>query len=422
TGRSSVEPSLLANFLRQHLPSYMIPARYVLVEEFPKTINGKIDRERLPRAETGSVARNSDYVAPRSALEQRLVALWQDVLNVPEVGIHDDFFFLGGSSLLVAQVVAELTRDLDLELPVRDFFANPTVATSARQIEHLLGRQQGEGRDSVAADSGDSRVYRSRLPKIDAGFFPSDGRSLYRVHHPPVRESLGRAVLICQPYGHEYARAYRNLQQLSVQLAQHGVHVLRFDYTGTGQSELSCHEANGSLWLDDVRHAAEHLRELSQVNEIDVLGVRLGAMLAANATLGSVNQVAFWDPLTSGESFLKLLDGFHENMLTNLSVFRVVRRRGMLDQAFGHEWTSAKRRSIAELRFNGQPCFKAKRMTLYLSAGYQENEQGIDSINGWSTKTLTDEVRWHEPTYTESAISTPTLNQQIVSEFTGVVS
>uniref|UniRef100_UPI0035627EB8 amino acid adenylation domain-containing protein n=1 Tax=Novipirellula sp. TaxID=2795430 RepID=UPI0035627EB8 len=235
-GEHDVSANAISTYLRSVLPAYMIPARYVFLESFPHTINGKIDRRALPPASQGVVARDETYVPPRDDLEKRLVELWQDVLNVPEIGIHDDFFLLGGSSLLVTQVVARLTSDMDIDLPVRDFFANPTVATSARHLRELLGETITSPIDD------DIRALRDRLPDVHASFFSSGGQSIYAVHYRPRENALGRGVVICHSIGHEYARGYRNLQQLAVQLCSVGFDVLRFDYASTGNSDGACAE------------------------------------------------------------------------------------------------------------------------------------------------------------------------------------
>ena len=137
-GNHSATVEQIAEYLRKELPAYMVPARYILLSHFPKTINGKIDRQGLPSVEEAKTAKDSSFAAPRCEVETHLCDLWARVLNLPRVGIYDDFFALGGSSLLVTRIVSELKQKWDMELPVRDFFANPTVAMAARHVRRLL--------------------------------------------------------------------------------------------------------------------------------------------------------------------------------------------------------------------------------------------------------------------------------------------
>ncbi|HEX2095543.1 MAG TPA: phosphopantetheine-binding protein, partial [Longimicrobiaceae bacterium] len=118
--------------LRGRLPEYMLPSAYMVLESFPVTPNGKVDRQALPAPDTGG-ARDRAYVAPRSALEEALAGMWQEVLGVERVGVHDNFFDLGGHSLLATQLVARI-RVLRVEVPVRQLFQTPTVAGLAESI------------------------------------------------------------------------------------------------------------------------------------------------------------------------------------------------------------------------------------------------------------------------------------------------
>jgi amino acid adenylation domain-containing protein len=122
------------------LPEYMLPAVFVLLETFPLTPNGKIDRKALPTPEAADRTHGTNYVAPRTVLEELLVDVWQEVLQVERIGIHDHFFELGGHSLLATRVIARLRNVLDLDIPLRSLFEQPTVAEFAMAIDLQLGR------------------------------------------------------------------------------------------------------------------------------------------------------------------------------------------------------------------------------------------------------------------------------------------
>jgi amino acid adenylation domain-containing protein len=129
----------LSHQLRTHLevvlPAHMVPSAFVEVEALPLTTNGKLDRRRLPEPqwEGGEMG---TYVAPRSPLERTVAEIWARILGLERVGAEDNFFRLGGHSLMAGEVVAEIRKRLDRDIPLGWLFANPTVAALAARLEH----------------------------------------------------------------------------------------------------------------------------------------------------------------------------------------------------------------------------------------------------------------------------------------------
>jgi amino acid adenylation domain-containing protein len=119
--------SELRGYLKKQLPEYMVPALFVMLSELPQTPNGKVDRNALPAPSGARPDLEREYVAPRNELEQQVAAIWQELLRVEQVGIHDNFFDLGGHSLLTTQVILRVRDRLHVEVPLRDFFETPTV-------------------------------------------------------------------------------------------------------------------------------------------------------------------------------------------------------------------------------------------------------------------------------------------------------
>lgn len=120
----------LRRYLEFRLPVYMVPATFVVLESFPLTANGKVDRNALPAPDTAKREVEADYVAPRNTVEESLAAIWTEVLRVEQVGIHDNFFGLGGDSILSIQIIARANQE-GLQLTPRQMFQYQTIAELA---------------------------------------------------------------------------------------------------------------------------------------------------------------------------------------------------------------------------------------------------------------------------------------------------
>ncbi|MBL1120239.1 hypothetical protein JK364_49310 [Streptomyces sp. 110] len=147
-----VNPTALRSRLSEVLPHYMVPAAYVVLDRLPVTENGKLDREALPEPDPTVAASG----APRSAAEELLCALFSEVLEVPAIGVNDDFFDAGGHSLLAAQLIARINSTLTVSLGIGDLFAASTVATLAKRLNRPGG---GESiRDVIPLNVGGGRT------------------------------------------------------------------------------------------------------------------------------------------------------------------------------------------------------------------------------------------------------------------------
>ena len=122
----------LRSQLLAHLPDYMVPGVFVPLPALPLTAHGKVDRQALPAPDQHRLASGTAFVAPRTAAETKLAALWRELLNLPQVGIHDNFFALGGHSLLAVRMVNEIKHRMSFDLPIRLMFQHPTVQELAK--------------------------------------------------------------------------------------------------------------------------------------------------------------------------------------------------------------------------------------------------------------------------------------------------
>jgi amino acid adenylation domain-containing protein/non-ribosomal peptide synthase protein (TIGR01720 family) len=131
---TKLDVSGLRGFLNQFLPDYMLPAYFVQLASLPLNSNGKVDRKALPSPHTHTLTQGTPFVAPRNKMEEQLVKVWERVLGRKDIGIHDNYFALGGDSIKAIQAVARLNQE-GLKLEVRHIFQYPTVAELAPRLE-----------------------------------------------------------------------------------------------------------------------------------------------------------------------------------------------------------------------------------------------------------------------------------------------
>jgi acyl carrier protein len=122
----------LRNHLRNHLPHYMVPSSFRVLDEFPMTPAGKVDRRALPAPSEPS---QGEGRAPRTPVEELMASLWAEVLGRDVVWADEDFFELGGHSLLAARLISRLRDAFGVEIPLRTLFEGPTVADLAQVVE-----------------------------------------------------------------------------------------------------------------------------------------------------------------------------------------------------------------------------------------------------------------------------------------------
>ncbi len=142
--------------------------------------------------------------------------------------------------------------------------------------------------------------------------FGSGPRRLYGVYSPPYAAGTRqRAAVLCYPWGHEYLRAHRSMRQLDRQLGSAGFHVLRFDYYGTGDSAGDMTDASLEGWEADIATAIDELKDTSAVTRVSLVGLRIGAALAANVAARrarDVDALVLWDPVVSGADYIAELN------------------------------------------------------------------------------------------------------------------
>jgi acyl carrier protein len=142
--RGELDPAALAESLRGALPEPAVPSAFVTLDVLPRTLSGKVDRRALPSpGQTGS-----EYVAPRTPVEETLCGVFSELLGIPKIGIRDSFFALGGHSLLATMLLSRIRSSLEIEVPLREVFRTPTAEKLALTVVRLRAEQESE--DEIA--------------------------------------------------------------------------------------------------------------------------------------------------------------------------------------------------------------------------------------------------------------------------------
>jgi amino acid adenylation domain-containing protein len=171
TGQKGLTVTELRRFLKEALPTYMIPSTFVMLDHLPLTPNGKLDRRALPAPDRVRPALDNPYVAPRTPMEETLAEIWARVLDLDQIGINDNFFELGGHSLLATQVISRVINTFRVKVPLRSLFQAPTVADMAvvivqnqvekaesKDIDHMLTELETLSDEEARRVLGDKSV------------------------------------------------------------------------------------------------------------------------------------------------------------------------------------------------------------------------------------------------------------------------
>ncbi|HVI46052.1 MAG TPA: non-ribosomal peptide synthase/polyketide synthase [Chitinophaga sp.] len=218
----------LVEYLQEKLPEYMVPGIWVEVENIPLTANGKADKRLLPDPDVRSLS-GSEYVAPRNHTETLLAGIWQDLLGIQRVGIHDNFFRLGGDSIITIQLVSRIRRE-GLELQVKEVFRFPTVA----QLAALIWNRENSG--SVPAGEQEVLEGTAGLIPVQQWFFEEEFVDNATINH------FNQSVLLSLD-----KRVDENILSAILHRLQEQHDALRFAYTRTNNTWQQAYSAHFSV-------------------------------------------------------------------------------------------------------------------------------------------------------------------------------
>jgi natural product biosynthesis luciferase-like monooxygenase protein/amino acid adenylation domain-containing protein len=141
--QADVSKSKLKQLLKSKVPAHMIPAAFVELDSWPMTPNNKIDRNRLPAPDKNDL-RKAHYAAPRFKIEHDLVAIWKTIFDIDQIGIQDDFFELGGSSLLLNQLVINVNQHFGINMPLKVAFNNTTISDFSVDLANFVNMKNAQ--------------------------------------------------------------------------------------------------------------------------------------------------------------------------------------------------------------------------------------------------------------------------------------
>jgi alpha/beta superfamily hydrolase len=302
-----------------------------------------------------------------------LGAIWGGLLGTDQVRKQDNFFELGGSSLMAMQMIAQVEKASGKRLNSR-----VVLLSSLRQLARELSGEK-------TADT-ESHTVREATP-----FFFANG--LFGTHHRPPAADARYGVLICAPIAQEYMRTHWLFRQLASQLVREGVHVMRFDYTGCGDSVGAQLAGGPQRWCEDAKLAGAEFRNRADLDRVVVLGARLGGYIAA-ASFPELDAV-LWDPVESGARYLQELKQLQSD------ISRGRREPFETRMLAGFEFNDALRRDLNAVEL--QPALDAARGRRIALRSEQIGE----------------EVGWAQAKYWQDAVLSPKVIQALKSACLG---
>lgn len=156
-GKAAKESELRSHVLH-YVPAYMLPSAFVLLETLPLLPNGKIDRHALPTPEATQWLMGKAFVAPTQVIQYRLLSIWEDLLDARPIGIRDNFFYIGGHSLLAARLVDRIEQVFNTRIPLSMLFTHPTIEQLAQVLEEEKGEDESSRPSLLTIRAGGSKI------------------------------------------------------------------------------------------------------------------------------------------------------------------------------------------------------------------------------------------------------------------------
>jgi len=245
-------------------------------------------------------------------------------------------------------------------------------------------------------------------------YFGDSARPLFGIYSPanPARDRQ-KALLVCPPIFQDYMRSHRTLKNLAVDLSGRGIHVLRFDYYGCGDSAGSWEDSSIEEWVSNIELAAEELQAMSMVDNLSFLGVRLGATLLANAKLENFpsKKIALWDPILDGKKYLETLVNLQMDLVEDNNRFKLS-RKSYLDEhdmeLIGYPISAEAKAQLANLSLQNI-ALEDRKSTLIHSHHESAYQSFVKNHNGIELRSLSLPCNWDTLQHLDSQVQAPEL-------------
>jgi len=257
-------------------------------------------------------------------------------------------------------------------------------------------------------------------------YFGDSARPLYGVYNPPRSSALSDAgVLLCYPLAQEYMRSHWVFRQLASQLAKTGVHCMRFDYYGSGDSAGDCVDGGMAQWHSDIDTALIELKDMAGVNKVSLVGLRFGASIAATAPVQAhkVRNLVLWNPVVSGASYLENLRKLDHAKSKTHKHYRNAwsqNAKGKPTELYGFSFSDRMLEDIQALDLLNQKEFSAAEIFLFVSeerqeyAELKEHLQSLGLLRGYQV--LPDGGDWEDMVAADKALINSNIVRAIADE------
>jgi len=364
-------------FLQEHLPSYMLPQHFILLRDFPKTPNGKVDRKSLPIPESEQIDKLGSVIEASSETEKAIVKIWQELTGQEIISVNSNFFDIGGHSLLAMQVISTVKKQLNIEIKPMAMIQD-TLAQIAASVD---GLKYQNVENSIPKLESVLPQFFSEDKSLFGFYYSSKIKERSAIKRNEQQKSKG-AVLLCSPILMENINANWAFRRLAIQLSMAGYDVLRFDYFGTGDSLGYDSDACVERWGNDILEASKYLQSISKQKTISIVGLRFGASLAAQANVKFIDKLILWEPIIDGNEYVNELFYKYLKTLSDLNYIRKTETKAKKGELIGFGFSDNLDRSIRDTRLvDGNNLKNANQIILISSNKSKPFDAYLDKLS-----------------------------------------
>lgn len=255
-------------------------------------------------------------------------------------------------------------------------------------------------------------------------YFGTSANQLFGAYHAPEGAgSRNGAVVLCQPLCHEYLRAHRAFRNLAMALAAAGLHVLRFDYLGSGDSSGRSDETTVAQCLSDISVAIDELKDISGVSKVSLIGLRFGAALAvlAASRRKDVKRIVLWDPVTDGQTYVNEVLKLQERWVADRLGQAAANSRSRDDEFIGFPLTAAILDGLCLTSLMPPPSLGSVQLSLFVSEDrpcYEALRRALSESGEIVTKVIAGSGDWATPDAVHSILLPHAMIRAIVAAVT----